>query len=220
MRRWDGNLIYTLRVCVAGSVAALTLAAACDARPNPRADTTTTVATHAVTVPRSTAESSILVTDDSVGSLPLLSRRSELSRYLRIVRDTTEAAEEDMTNQIVVGVLGVDTVRVVVDEEGKVYWYILRSPRFRTRDSLGVSTSLGQLVTIPGVYAKSHESQSWIKVPRHCGLSFTMENDLGLDSPDSVGVARLSQMPKGTRVSEVAVYGCRKEDTHTVTPPM
>jgi hypothetical protein len=198
---------------------ALTLATACDARSGALTDTPVAITARPMKQAPRSAEHSILVTDDSVGSLPLVLHRRELARFVRIVRDTTEAAEEDMTNQVVVAVVDGDTVRVVVDEEGKVGWYVLRSPRFRTRDSLGVGTSLGQLLEVPGVYAKSSEGQAWVIVPQHCGLTFTMENDLGLDSPDSADVSRLSRLPKDTRVTEVSVFGCEKRRTADAPPP-
>jgi hypothetical protein len=195
-----------------------TFLCACESQPSSRTDTSKALTTSAQTEAPARPGQLILVTGDSVGHLRLVANRADLERVVRIARDTTEEGDEGMSQKVALVALDGDTVRVVLDEEERVFAYFLRSPRFQTRDSLGVGTSLNRLLHVPGVYAITGEGQAFVRFPQHCGLQFRLSDsgDLG-DGPDSVGPSGLSRLAKDTHISEVQVSGCRSRST--VAPP-
>ena len=160
----------------------------------------------------------ILVTSDSVGPLTLRASRSDLERLTKFVRDTTEGGGEGTTARMLIVLLDGDTVHALVDDSSRVLAYYLYSARFRTRDSLGVSSSLSQLLRVPGVYATTGESRVTVHFPKHCGLYFLLsESEVGGEGGDSVGPSELSQLPKETSVIELGVAGCHPKEV--AAPP-
>jgi hypothetical protein len=208
-------MIHGLHSAAAGVFLCSILVSACESRAVSRADTSGAVITSAQPL---ALGQFIPMTGDSVGPLSVAANRADLDRIARVIRDTTEEGDEGMSQEIAIVVINGDTVRAVLDDKSRVFAYFLRSPRFRTRDTLGVGTSLGQLLRIHGAYARTGEGQVFVRFPQHCGLHFRLSEsgDLG-DSPDSIGPSSLSGLPKDTRVSEVVVRGCRPNGM--VAPP-
>jgi hypothetical protein len=200
-------VIRGLHSVAAGFFLSVALVSACESRAVSHDDTSDAVIASTQPPPLGRF---IQVTGDSVGPLPVAASRTDLDQIVRVVRDTTEEGDEGMSEKVAIIVLDGDTVRAVLNDKSRVFAYLLRSPRFRTRDTLGVGTSLGQLLRVRGVYARTSEGQVFVRFPQHCGLHFRLSEsgDLG-DSPDSIGPSSLSSLPKDTRVTEVVVRGCR-----------
>ena len=119
-----------------------------------------------------------------------------------------ELGDEAIPESVAVIVVNGDTLRAILDS-ARVYRIDVVTTQFRTPDSLGVGTTLGRLLREPGVHAFTGEGAVYVKVPRHCGLSFRLADagELG-DAPDSVGPAQLRQLPATTPVSTTLVLGC------------
>jgi hypothetical protein len=163
-------------------------------------------------------QSFIPVTGDSVGPLSFPANRADLDRLGRVVRDTTEQGDEDISERIAIVLVDGDSVRAALNHSGQVYAYYLTSARFRTRDSIGVGTSLSQLLRVPGVFATTGESQVFVHFPKMCGLDLRLsESGMLGESIDSVGASELSKLPKETHVTEVGVSGCWPK--RSVAPP-
>jgi hypothetical protein len=207
------RLATSLGLCAAALIG-------CDRRPGNDADTIGTASgAESSSSPISSSQSFIPLSGDSVGPLPVVADRADLGRIGRVARDTSEEGDEGMIESVAVVVLDGDTVRAVLDDSSRVHVYYLRSPRFQTRDSLGVGTSLARLLRIPGVHAFTGEGQVLVRLPQHCGLSFRLSDpeDLG-DGPDSIGPPALRRLPERTHVSEVLVFGCRPAERPAARP--
>jgi hypothetical protein len=127
---------------------------------------------------------------------------------------------EAIPESVAVLVVRGDTVRAVHDG-GRIVRLEVRTPTFRTADSLGVGTTLARLLREPGVSAVGGEGALFVVVPRHCGVSFGLAEagELGDAPTDSIVPAQLRQLPRDTRVSEVLVFGCDRPDTGSAPPP-
>jgi hypothetical protein len=141
-----------------------------------------------------------VLTGDGIGALRVGTPVDDVARRCRVVRDTTVAgAEGHAEREILVG-LGRDTVRAVVTD-GRVWRLHVRSPAFRTADSVGVGT---QASTLRGAGARvlTGEGSVYVTLPSHCGLSFRLEGV----APGRVRSP--AQIPESTRIGEVLAIGC------------
>lgn len=156
------------------------------------------------------ASARLRLTGDSVGPVAVGMSRANLDRASRVVRDTMELGDEAIPESVAVIVVEGDTLRAILDS-ARVYRIDITTTQFRTADSLGVGTTLGRLLREPGVHAFTGEGAVYVKVPRHCGLSFRLADagELG-DAPDSVGPAQLRHLPATTPVSTVLLAGCER----------
>jgi hypothetical protein len=101
-----------------------------------------------------------------------------------------------MPERRVTVVLGsVSTTSTVGD--GRIWRIEISSPRFRTRDSLGVGTTVGTLRQRGATFVVG-EDANYALVKDHCGLSFQLRD----------GVAGPASIPDSARVRMVLVTGC------------
>jgi len=123
-----------------------------------------------------------------------------------VARDTVELRSEGEPERILVVVFGSDSVTAEVDS-AHVWRLEIRSPRFRTLDSLGVGTPLGTLLALPGgVQGLTGEGGLFLLAEARCGLSFQL-SAAGLSGGDWQR-ARLRTLPDSTHVTRVLVVGC------------
>jgi hypothetical protein len=190
------------------SILVLTLTACEQAREKNSAQSTTQSTT--------TVADAFLITADSIGPAILGTAPSALSARLKIIRDTLEIVFEDMTDSVLVLGFSGDTIRAGIDS-GRINRLTVTSPRFRTADSISVGTPITRFLSEPGVYVWASEGQATLWSPSHCGMGFRLFDGTnpyppaGLgDSADSLGVARLRELPKTTQVGEISVYGCKQ----------
>ena len=188
----------------------LVLTLACEQAREKSSPVSTTIQS---TVP---VRNEFLITTDSIGPAILGTARSALSPKLTIIRDTLEIVFEDMTDSVLVLRVSGDTIRAGIDS-GRINRLTVTSPRFRTADSISVGTPIIRFLSEPGVYVWASEGQATLWSPSHCGMGFRLFDGTsgyppaGLgDSADSLGVARLRELPKTTQVGEISVYGCKQ----------
>ena len=138
-----------------------------------------------------------VLTDSGVGALRVGARVDEVQAVCDILHDTTlRRGREGMPERRITVVLGsMSTTATVADR--RVWRIEIASPRFRTRDSLGVGTSVGTLRQ-RGATLVVGEDANYALVPGHCGLSFQLR--AGTGGPASV--------PDSARVRMVLVTGC------------
>jgi hypothetical protein len=113
---------------------------------------------------------------------------------------------EGQPERILVVAFGSDSAIVEVDSTH--VWRIgVRSPHFRTLDSLGVGTSLGRLLALHGgVQGLTGEGGLFLLAEARCGLSFQLS--AAAASGGDWQRARLRTLPDSTRVTRVLVVGC------------
>lgn len=157
--------------------------------------------TPAVTrAPTCNVEAGTVLTGDGLGALRVGASVEDVVRTCRVVRDTTVPGAEGTAEREISVALGGDTVRAVVSGE-RVWRLHVRSPNFRTADSLGVGTAVSALRR-PGARLLTGEGGVYATLPRHCGLSFRLDGV-------APGRARsLAQIDGSTRVAEVLAFGC------------
>jgi hypothetical protein len=95
-----------------------------------------------------------------------------------------------------------DSVVAVIDSS-RVWRIHVRTPAFRTADSLGVGTPVSALRR-PGARLLTGEGAYYVTLPTQCGLSFHLQGvEFGR-------VTSLSQVPASATVDEVLVIGCSR----------
>jgi hypothetical protein len=134
---------------------------------------------------------------------------SQLEGRCRIIRDTVVPdAEAIRARQLTVD-LGRDTVDVTV-EVGALWRIEVRHPAFRTADSLGVGSSLRELLGSAEAHGAEGEGGLFVFRLDHCGLSFHLDHDVSEDQHKEAWSQRdLEMLSPTARVDYVLVVGCK-----------
>jgi hypothetical protein len=144
-----------------------------------------------------------VLTGDGIGDLRVGVPVERVMRTCRIVRDAVVQDTEGMPERRLVADLGRDSVTAVVGSN-RVWRVHVRSPAFRTADSLGVGTPATALRR-PGAKVLTGEGAHFVTLPSHCGLSFRLRGvEFGR-------VRTPAEIPAGATVGEVLVVGCRRD---------
>jgi hypothetical protein len=213
--RVDGGLVNTTyRVVPAGKRAPVALriyatcalallAQACAGRDSASAGDTSPAragATDAATAATCGVDAHTTLTGDGIGALRVGTPVDDIARACRVMRDATVPGPEGTTERRIVVDLGRDSVSAVIDA-GRVWRVHVRTPTFRTTDSLGVGTP-GPALRRPGAQVLSGEGAVFVGLPSHCGLSFRLRGvEFGR-------VATPAQIPDTAVVDEVLAIGC------------
>jgi hypothetical protein len=140
------------------------------------------------------------VTGEGIGALRVGAPVEDVARQCRVVRDATAPGPEGMPERRIVVAIGRDSVSAVVDS-GRVWRLHVRTPAFRTADSLGVGTT-GPTLRRPGARVLAGEGAVFVTLPSHCGLSFRLRGvEFGR-------VTRPAQIPDTAVVEDVLAFGC------------
>jgi hypothetical protein len=138
-----------------------------------------------------------VLSDSGVGALRVNAPVETLRSVCDILHDTTlERGREGMPERRVTVILGTVTTTATVGN-GRIWRIEIASPRFRTRDSLGVGTTVGELRRRNATLLAG-EGGSYARVRSHCGLSFQL--------PPGPGGS--TSIPDSTRVGMVLITGC------------
>lgn len=137
-----------------------------------------------------------VLTDSGVGALRIGSSVEAVRASCMALDDrVVQQGGEGMPERRLTVVLGsVSTTSTVAG--GRVWRIEIASPRFRTRDSLGVGTTLGTLRG-RGASIMAGEDAAYALVEDHCGLSFQL--------PKGPGARNIAD---SVRVTLVLVTGC------------
>ena len=100
-----------------------------------------------------------------------------------------------------------DTVEAEI-VDGRVWRIAVRTPRLRTRDALGVGTSIGRLRQLKEPRGMMGEGQFFVASPQHCGMSFQVVN-AGPRARGDMDRAGLSRLSEAAVVSQVLIFGCK-----------
>jgi hypothetical protein len=171
----------------------LLLVAACSGDGKPR---------EAVPPARACGSDSVL-TGTGVGELRVGSTVEQLREQCDVVLDTTLQFGNEGQPERRLGVkIGVDTVHATI-EAGRVWRIEVRSPRFRTSDSIGVGSTVRELSKQAVKFLGYGEGGPFVSLPTHCGLSFELDG--------VPGVARtLGELPPSAAVERILVVGCQQ----------
>ena len=112
-----------------------------------------------------------LLTDEGIGDLRPGRSVQEVKRLCDVLSDGAEPGSEGQTERVISVRTGTETVAATVVDD-KVFRIDLRTPRFRTADSLGVDTPLHRIAKMRGAQFAPGEDGVYGFVADHCGLSF------------------------------------------------
>lgn len=194
--------------------AAVVLCAAC--APEPRdsaAATSDTAATQHDSIVARTEVARMgctvrTVTGAGIGALRIGATVDSVRTQCMVARDTVVMGVEGSPGRIVAVAFGVDTIQAEV-VDGRVWRIDVGRAGFTTADSLGVGSTLGELLRYPGATAAAGEGKLFVLLRDHCGLSFrlaTRPGDLARAGYDEAG---LRALPSTTLVDRILIVGCR-----------
>ena len=149
-----------------------------------------------------------LLTDRGIGALTPGMSVDEAKRLCDVTSDARVPGSEGMMERILVVDVAGETVRALVNEN-RIIRLDVRTPRYLTRDSLGVDTSLGRLAAMRGAQFHPGENGIYAFVAAHCALSFRFSLPM---RPPAGGVwtARTISAAHGeAAVNRVLVTECR-----------
>lgn len=143
-----------------------------------------------------------------VGELRIGASVASVKTTCRVGRDTTVTGAEGMLARVIpVDVGGEQVAAEIVDD--RVWRLAVRSPRYRTADSLGVGTTLTRLLQLREPRGNMGEGALYFTSPARCGLSFKLSENRPLPpSGQDWNAAALRRLPASTKVTEVLALGC------------
>ena len=145
------------------------------------------------------------LTADGIGAFRIGLPADSIPGRCRVIRDALDAADEGSTVRRVTVAGGADTATATIDRN--LVWRIeVADAGLRTTDSLGVGSTLDDLLRRRGARGIGGDGRFHVVVPTHCGLSFQLR--LSGVAPESVTMEALRRMPPTTPVSRVLVTGC------------
>jgi hypothetical protein len=161
------------------------------------------------TVSRSTGSrcGNEVIGDRGIGELLVGRSVDSVKRLCQVVSDTTELGAEGMPTRIMRVAFSHDSVEAEIDS-GRVWRIEVASPTFRTADSLGVGTSLEQLLLLKEPRGLGGEGAVFLVSSQHCGLSFQLSESGSDAPPENWDRAALALLPRSTVVDRVLIVGC------------
>ena len=167
----------------AGSTAAASSASACDAKT---------------------------ITADGIGPIRIGANVDSVKKICTVRRDTTQLGGEGMMERrVTISIPPGELDAEIVD--GRVWRLDIKSPAFRTVDSLGVGSTLADLLRHQAPKPAAGEGIVVVMLGDHCGMSFVLAG--GFKS----GVFRkwtgdeLAKLPPATKLERVLVFGCPRK---------
>jgi hypothetical protein len=148
-----------------------------------------------------------IVGEEGIGQLRIGTPVESLRQKCNVVRDTTAAGAEGMPARKVAVAFSRDTVEAEI-VGGKVWRITVTSPRLRTRDAIGVGTTIGRLRQLKDPRGMMGEGQLFVATSQHCGMSFRLAGAGPRGQGGDLDRAGLFRLPEMTMVSQILVFGC------------
>jgi hypothetical protein len=150
----------------------------------------------------------LLLTGDSVGPIGIGQPVEAVHRACRVNSDATELGAEALPVRVLRVQASGDTLEVEIDAD-RVWRIALDGPSIRTREGIGVGSSLSDLLRAGEPQATVGDGALFVQIQQLCGLSFQLAHDLNETQLGREWTAEtLRQLPSGTSVDRVLVVGC------------
>ncbi|HUQ47742.1 MAG TPA: hypothetical protein VM053_05780 [Gemmatimonadaceae bacterium] len=149
-----------------------------------------------------------LITDEGIGELRPERSVAEVKRLCEVVSDGMQPGQEGQTEHILAVQLGTETISALVVDD-KVMRLDIRTPRFRTSDSLGIDTPLRRIARMRGAQFAPGEDGVYGFVADHCGLSFRFSLPLRPPKGGQWTAAAIDKDHGDAVVDRVLVVRCR-----------
>lgn len=150
------------------------------------------------------------ITGDGIGPIRIGAKVDSIKKMCGVLRDTTQLGGEGMMERRVTIALPAGQLYAEI-VDGRVWRLDIRSAGFRTTDSLGVGSSLAELLRRKEPKPAAGEGIVVVMLGDHCGMSFVLAG--GFES----GVFRkwtgdeLAKLPASMKVERVLVFGCPRK---------
>lgn len=153
------------------------------------------------------------VTGAGVGELQIGRSTEDVRRLCNVTRDTTMLGAEALPERVLRVATVRDTLDVTIDND-RLWRISVDRPVLRTVDSLGVGTTLADLLRSPGATGAEGEGVLYVIVSAHCGMSFRLSKELSASQHrDHWSENDLRKLPSTATVDQVLITGCQKEKT-------
>ena len=193
-------------------IATLTLLLACHSKPAPK------VASGSVPPPTIDAAAApgtcgigpgTVLTDSGLGALKVGAPTAMIKQQCRVLQDATQLGDEADSERVLLVGLGSDTLVATIDND-RVWRIEVSTPRFRTRDSLGVGSRVAAFRRFHDLKAETGEGPYFLVVGSHCGMSFGLPLNAVPDTLGTLEGPMLNQLADTLRVESVLVFGCHR----------
>ncbi len=150
-----------------------------------------------------------ILTDNGIGELQVDRSVEDVASVCEIISDTTERGTEGMDEHVVIVRIDGDVATGLVDDK-TIRRLQITSPRFRTRDSLGVDTPLAKIAALRGAKFLPGEDGVYGFAADHCGLSFRFSIPLRPPAGRDWTVAAIAKAHGDATVDRVLVTRCQR----------
>ncbi len=147
------------------------------------------------------------LTDEGIGELRPARTVAEVKRLCDVASDARQAGPEGQTERVLVVNLGGETVAAIAVDD-KVWRLEVRTPRFTTKDSLGVDTPLRRIARMRGAQFAPGEDGVYGFVAAHCGMSFRFSLPMRPPAGGQWSVASIEKDHGDAVVDRVLVRKC------------
>lgn len=149
------------------------------------------------------------ITADGVGPIRIGANVDSVKKICTVRRDTTQLGGEGMMERrVTISIPPGELDAEIVD--GRVWRLDIRSPAFRTADSLGVGSTLAELLTQQDPKPAAGEGIVVVMLRDHCGMSFVLSGGFKSGVFRKWTAEELRKLPSSTEVERVLVFGCRQ----------
>jgi len=171
------------------------------------AATSTAAGATPATAPTAGACNARMITAEGIGPIRIGARVDSVKKLCDVARDTTQRGAEGMmerraTISIPPGELDAEIV------DGRVWRLDIKSSAFRTADSLGVGSSLAELLRHKQLKPAAGEGIVVVMLADHCGMSFVLSGGYSSGVFHKWSAEELAKLPASTKVARVLVFGC------------
>jgi hypothetical protein len=143
----------------------------------------------------------------SVGLLSIGMTIDSLKEKCRLVTDTIQPGPEGMTERRGTVAFPPDFVEAEI-VDGRVWRIDVDSPVFRTADSLGVGSSVSDLLRDDDPNGGTGEGAFFVISRKHCGLSYQLSGGIPSGPARRWDRKGMATLPASTRVVRVLVSTC------------
>jgi len=148
-----------------------------------------------------------IIRDQGIGPLRIGISVDSVMKLCRVVRDTVQQGIEGMPERRITVAFPAGLVEAEI-VDGKVWRLDIDSPAFRTRDSLGVGSTVADLLRLDEPDGGVGEGAFFLISRKHCGQSYQMSGGIPTGRVRRWGRKELEALPSSVRVTRVLVFDC------------
>lgn len=150
-----------------------------------------------------------VLTDDGIGELQPARAVKDVGAVCEVLSDTVVRRGEGMDERVVTVRIDGDFVETTVNDD-RIQRLEISSPKYRTRDSLGVDTPLSRIARSRGAKFLPGEDGVYGFTAEHCGLSFRFSVPLRPPTGRDWTVATINSAHGDATVDRVLVTKCQR----------